>query len=177
MPDSPGADRWHEVDDLFDRALNLQPGERSFFLDERCAGDPELRRAVEGLLAADAGAGGFLDGSVEDLAPEAFAGAVTDGSAGEPPHGSADRVGERIGAWRLVRPLGQGGMARVFLAERADGGFEQTAALKLVRRGLDGQDFVRRFVAERQILSSLHHPGIARLIDGGTTDDGLPYLV
>ena len=177
MPDSPGADRWYEVDDLFDRALDLEPDERSAFLDERCTGDPDLRRAVEGLLTADSEARRFLDGRAEDLAPEAFAAALTDVRLADPADGGGDRAGERIGAWRLVRLLGQGGMAWVFLAERVQGGFEQTAALKLVRRGLGGQVFVRRFVAERRILSSLHHPAIARLIDGGTTGDGLPYLV
>lgn len=68
-------------------------------------------------------------------------------------------------------------MAGVYLAERTNGGFEQTVAIKFIRRGLDTEDFVQRFVVERQILSSLNHPNIASLIGGGATDDGLPYLV
>ncbi|HKK07686.1 MAG TPA: serine/threonine-protein kinase [Gemmatimonadota bacterium] len=111
------------------------------------------------------------------MAPEAFADALADERLADREDGGVDRIGERFGAWRLVRRLGRGGMAWVYLAERVVGGFEQTAALKLVRPGVGGESFARRFVAERRILSSLHHPGIARLIDGGTTDEGLPYLV
>jgi serine/threonine protein kinase len=90
--------------------------------------------------------------------------------------GPDSRVGELIGAWRIVRELGRGGMARVYLAERAEGGFEQRAALKLLRSDLDA-DIVERFLAERQILSDLSHPNISRLLGGGTTGGGEPYLV
>ena len=85
--------------------------------------------------------------------------------------------GRRVGAYRLVREIGRGGMSRVFLAERADGEFEQQVALKLLRPGFDSDIDVMRFRAERQILASLNHPNIARLLDGGMTDDALPYLV
>ena len=81
----------------------------------------------------------------------------------------------RIGAYRLVREIGRGGMSRVFLAERADGEFEQRVALKVLRPGLDSEIDLERFRAERQILASLNHPNIARLLDGGVSDDGLPY--
>jgi serine/threonine-protein kinase len=87
------------------------------------------------------------------------------------------RVGETIGVWRLVRVLGQGGMGEVFLAERADGQFAQTAALKLVRRGREHDPLlIRRFLEERRILATLAHPKVARLLDGGVTDAGLPWF-
>ena len=88
-----------------------------------------------------------------------------------------DRTGERVGPYRLVDRLGRGGMATVYLAERVDGQWEERVAVKIVRRGVDTEDTIRRFLAERQILSSLNHPNIARFLGGGTTADGLPYLV
>ncbi|MDP2480830.1 MAG: serine/threonine-protein kinase [Candidatus Palauibacterales bacterium] len=88
-----------------------------------------------------------------------------------------DRTGERVGPYRLVDRLGRGGMATVYLAERVDGQWEERVAVKVVRRGVDTEDTIRRFLAERQILSSLNHPNIARFLGGGTTEDGLPYLV
>lgn len=184
MPELFASDRWREIDDLFQQALDLDPDRWPAFLDEHCADDDPLRQAVSRLLGADSRSGRFLDASAETVVPEAFVealsrapdGCVPDGASGNDP-ATPDRAGERVGAWRIVRCLGRGGMAGVYLAERADGGFEQTVAIKFIRRGLDTEDFVRRFVAERHILSSLHHPNIASLIGGGTTDDGLPYLV
>src|SRR5262249_13688105 len=85
--------------------------------------------------------------------------------------------GRRIGAYRIVKQIGRGGMSRVFLAERADGAFEQRVALKLMRSRLDSEIDHDRFRAERQILATLNHPNIARLLDGGITTDGEPYLV
>ena len=165
-------DRWSEVDAVFQEALDLEPGEWGRFLDHRCADDPELHDAVKQLLEVDRRAGSFLDASAEALAPKEFAEAV----GRSPPDRLADRTGERVGAFRIVRQLGRGGMAGVYLANRVDGAFEQQVALKFLRPGLDTEDFVRRFLAERQILSSLDHANIARLIDGGTTERGLPYL-
>src|SRR5918998_3356840 len=86
-------------------------------------------------------------------------------------------IGRRIGAYRVVREIGRGGMGAVYLAERADGEFRQRVAVKLIKRGMDTDFILRRFRNERQILATLDHPYIARLLDGGTTDDGLPYFV
>ncbi len=185
MPELFASDRWREIDDLFQQALDLDPEQWPAFLDEHCADDETLRQAVTRLLGADSRSGRFLAVSAETVVPEAFVEALRRAPDGRLPEGApADddptaqgRVGERVGAWQIVRRLGRGGMAGVYLAERVDGGFEQTVAIKFIRRGLDTEDFVRRFVAERQILSSLHHPNIASLIGGGTTDDDLPYLV
>ncbi len=172
MHDPPNADRWHEIDALFQEAMDLDSSQWGGFLDQRCSDDPELHEAVRELLAADLGSGSFLEASAEQVAPDALAEAIGGQAADAPP----DRTGERVGAFRIVRQLGRGGMAGVYLAERADGDFEQRVAIKFLRRGLDTEDFVRRFLAERRILSSLEHPNIARLIDGGTTERGLPYL-
>ena len=86
-----------------------------------------------------------------------------------------DAAGRRIGAYRLVEELGSGGMGIVYLAERADGHFEQQVALKVIRRGFESREALQRFEQERQILSRLSHPHIARLLDGGVTEDGLPF--
>lgn len=175
-----GAARWQEVDRLFQRVLDLPAGDRGAFLERACGGDAELRSRVHALLAAAERAEAFLESSIEqccalpwtDILPAPTALRVADGE----PSG-LDRSNEVVGRYRLVRRIGRGGMATVYLAERADGQFDQRVAVKLLRRGLDTEDVVRRFVAERQILSSLSHPNIARLLDGGATADGLPYLV
>ena len=91
--------------------------------------------------------------------------------------GRAEEPGAIIGRYRLIEELGRGGMGTVWLAERADGQFEQRAALKLIRRGMDTDDIIARFLRERQILARLEHPNIARLLDGGVSDDGRPYFV
>lgn len=169
-------ERWKEIDDLFTEVLELDSKQREAILAERCVEDEDLRLAVERLLVADSRSGNFLIGSAETLVSDAFEEALRQG-AEDLDATRSSRIGERIGSWRLVREIGRGGMARVFLAERADGEFQHTVAVKLIRRGLDTEDFIERFRAERQILSSLRHPNIATLIGGGTTDDGLPYLV
>ena len=86
-------------------------------------------------------------------------------------------IGKKIGNYEIVEQIGAGGMGAVYLAERSDGTFKQKSALKLIKRGMDSDEVLRRFVNERQILASLKHPNIAHLIDGGTTDDGLPFFV
>jgi serine/threonine-protein kinase len=102
-------------------------------------------------------------------------------SAGEEPESEeeriADRRGETVGVYRLIEPLGRGGMGEVYLGERADGRFEQKVAVKLVKRGMDSVEILRRFARERRILARLEHPGIARLLDAGETPDGRPYFV
>src|SRR6202008_667740 len=90
---------------------------------------------------------------------------------------SPQRIGSRIGAYRIGREIGRGGMGAVYLAARADGEFEKDVAIKVLKRGTDTDEIVRRFRSERQILARLEHPNIARLIDAGSTEDGLPYFV
>ncbi len=163
-------DRWDEVDAVVSVALELPAPDRRSYLEAECAGDPELLELVESLLSAEDTSGSFLDDRARKTM---FA------SAARPPAGGRDpdRAGERIGPWILVRPIGRGGIGTVYLAERADGEFEQTVAIKVLRRGMDTDDVLARFRVERQILASLEHPNIARLIDGGATEDDRPYLV
>ncbi|HTR97053.1 MAG TPA: serine/threonine-protein kinase [Candidatus Acidoferrales bacterium] len=157
---------WRRVSELFEQATARPPGERDAFVREACAGDAGLEREVRSLLEHHRddetflapGAGLRLPG--EDALP-----------------GGALREGGRIGAWRLVRPLGEGGMGTVWLVERADGQFAQRGALKVIRHGFASEEMVRRFRRERRILAALDHPNIARLLDGGSTPEGLPYLV
>jgi non-specific serine/threonine protein kinase/serine/threonine-protein kinase len=153
------AGRWRAVRDLYEEAVEKPPADRGAWLDQACH-DSELRREVDSLLAADAGAhSSFLAGAA--LAP---------GLEAPPPR-------ERIGPYRVVRPLGSGGMGSVYLAERSDEDFAKRVAIKVVRPEMGTAVLLRRFRAERQILAGLDHPGIARLYDGGSTEDGLPYFV
>jgi serine/threonine-protein kinase len=165
--------KMRRVDAVLDAVLTSEPTRWPTLLDEHCSGDPELRREVEALLARLDTASRFLESP-----PGAIAAALL---AEEREAESALRAdsftGRRIGAYRIERELGRGGMSRVFLAERADGEFEQQVALKLLRPGLDSDLDLARLRAERQILATLNHPNIARLFDGGVTDEGLPYLV
>jgi eukaryotic-like serine/threonine-protein kinase len=149
---------WDQVRTLFQAAAELPASERAAFLHHECA-DAAARAEVESLLAAHENAGTFLEKSIWDLI-----------DLGDPER----LTGTAIGPYRLMRPLGHGGMGTVFLAVREGGDFEQRVAIKLVR---GGEALVRRFRQERQILAGLEHPNIARLLDGGTTADGLPYLV
>jgi serine/threonine-protein kinase len=163
-------DHWRRVERVLDDALAQDDSEWSALLDERCAGDPALRSQVSALLDRITTARGFLERAPAAAAAELIAEVRDRESAGT-------YEGRRIGAYRIVREIGRGGMARVYLAERADGAFQQRVALKLLRSNLDSEIDQSRFRIERQILASLNHPNIARLLDGGVTDDGLPYLV
>jgi len=166
MTDSDEHLDWSRVDAIFDAALELEPDARSAFLDRECGDDAALRSRVAELLVAADGTGP-LDRSLPDLAGDLAKGASDEIGAGE---------GRRIGPWRLVGTVGSGGMGRVFRAERVDGGFDQNVALKILRWDLADARLVERFATERQILADLDDPNIARLVDGGVTDDGLPYL-
>ncbi len=158
-------ERWQQVEECFQAALKLPPGECDAFLAGACDGDSELRREVESLLAAHTGSDSFM---LDPVAAEAAA-------VGE--ERSASLVGQRLGPYKLFRKLGQGGMGSVYLAGRADDEYRQQVTVKLIKPGLDGEGILRRFRNERQILASLDHPNIARLLDGGTAENGLPYLV
>ena len=131
-----------------------------------CAGDEELRCEVESLLESHGRAGTFLHDSDLFFCRESFA---EDGSLLVP--------GQTIDRYRIIREIGRGGMGAVYLAERADAEYEKQVAIKLIKRGMDTDAVLRHFRNERQILASFDHSNIARLFDGGTTGDGLPYFV
>jgi len=158
-------EEWQSVKDLFAGARELPPSERPAFLESACAGEPERRRQVESLLASSDERWSLLDG----LPAAALASAIL-------PAEDDARIGRRIGAYKVVSEIGQGGMGAVYLARRADGQFEQTVALKLVKRGMDTDAVLARFRQEREILARLHHPNIAQLYDGGATEDGRPFF-
>ncbi len=159
-------ERWKQVEVVFEQALELPAGERAAFIQKNCEGDEELRREVESLLESHASAGRFIDQPdiffrEEDLKDD----------------DTSVAAGQLIGAYRIVREIGRGGMGAVYLAERADEQYKKQVAIKLIKRGMDTDSVLRHFRNERQILASFDHPNIARLFDGGTTKDGLPYFV
>src|SRR5712692_6719494 len=156
-------ERWRQIEDAFQAALDCEPERRSAFLDAACGGDQSLREEVESLLASHEKAG-FTE------AP-AFQDAVR---LLEKNHSLA---GKRIGPYRVIREIGHGGMGAVYLAARADEAFRKEVAIKLIKRGFDTASVIQRFRSERQILASLDHANITRLLDGGTSEDGLPYFV
>jgi TolB-like protein len=160
---------WDRLKTILGEALEENSlGARIALVERRCGQDTDLLEEAESLLAeADALLREHTD-SFEDCAQNAASTFWQEG----PPRG-----GERVGAYVIVRELGHGGMGTVFLAERADGQFEKQVAIKILNRGADTAEILRRFRAERQILARLDHPNIARLLDAGTTDDGLPYFI
>lgn len=171
---------WSDLKALFDSAISLPPGDRPHFLERECGHDSGLREELESLLLAYDNTGDFLEQPLASLSPlvEEFESART--TTQRPPAGDSvvpAQGGDRIGPYRLERELGRGGMGAVFLATRADGEFHQRVAIKLIRRGWDSDFGIRRFRHERQILASFDHPHIARLLDGGTTEAGMPYFV
>jgi serine/threonine protein kinase/tetratricopeptide (TPR) repeat protein len=154
---------WQEVKEILSEALRLEEGEtREAYVAEACAHDPELRQQVETYLSLS---GEKLEACADNLRDTVRSTL------------SPQRIGSRIGAYQIVREIGRGGMGTVFLAARADGEFEKDVAIKILKRGTDTDEIVRRFRSERQILAKLEHPNIARLIDAGSTADGLPYFV
>jgi tetratricopeptide (TPR) repeat protein/tRNA A-37 threonylcarbamoyl transferase component Bud32 len=155
-------------EDVFDELVELSADERKRRLDKLRLEDGELAGRLERLLAADAAASGFLDAPHPDL----FGDDPEDTSEAEPQLAA----GTIVGSWRVVSLLGRGGMGEVYLAERHEPAFAQRVALKVIKRGMDSQAIVRRFVRERQILARLDHPNLARLLDGGTSPDGRPYF-
>jgi serine/threonine-protein kinase len=160
-------EEWRQVDELLDAALELAPDERRKLLDEVGKSAPELRREVESLLVCEEQADKFLDAPALAFSSDFF-------DADETRH---ERAGQSVGRYRIIREIGRGGMGAVFLAERADGEFQQRVALKIVWRSFADTELTQRSRRERQILASLNHPHIARLLDGGVSKDGEPFLV
>src|SRR5262245_39565330 len=155
------AEEWNKVKALFDAALTREPSQRAAFLAEDCP-DDRLRHEVEKLLINFQEAGSRLSSPV--LHPQSSI-------------NSHPMIGRQLGVYKLERHIGQGGMAAVFLAKRADGEFSRQVAIKLLLPGLDSDEVLSRFRRERQTLAALDHPNIVKLLDGGSTPEGLPYLV
>jgi serine/threonine-protein kinase len=151
--------------ELFEATIDLAPAARASFLAERCA-QPALRAQVERLLAADADAAALFSGGARAAAA----------AIGEAALGEALPPGSHIGPFELIEVLGEGGSSTVFRARREVQGVQQYVALKVLRRGLYSPDAQRQFRRERQALGQLQHSGIARLIEGGVTDNGLAYI-
>ncbi|MEO7522230.1 MAG: serine/threonine-protein kinase [Gemmatimonas sp.] len=167
------SERWRETDRIVDAALDLAPDRRAEFVAKACGDDAALCADVGRLLQSCDDASDFL----ERPAAEFAAGLVAAATTAEHTAGGSSMQGVRVGPYRIVREAGRGGMGTVYLAERDDDQYRHEVALKLVRRdaAYDGT-LIRRLVEERQILASLEHPGIARLLDGGVTVDGLPFF-
>jgi len=157
-------EEWQKVEELLNTALELEPAARGQFLAG--VSDPLMRREVESLLACEEKTDGFLAASALAFSADFFDGG----------DGLEERAGQTVGRYRIIREIGRGGMGAVYLAERSDGEFQQRLALKIVRRSFADSDLARRFRQERQILASLNDPNIARLLDGGVSTDGEPFL-
>jgi WD40 repeat protein len=155
------------VPEIFSDALGLPAEERAAFLDCVCGGDRSLREEVESLLLAHAGGDSFLQRQLQIPSSGTLLTELLGGAA----------AGSRIGPYEILRQIGAGGMGAVYLGERVDEAFRKQVAIKLIRPGLWGTDAILRFRMERQVLANLEHPGIARLIDGGSLPGDLPYLV
>ena len=161
--------RWDRLKTVFADAMERETSrERTAFIRDSCADDTTLRLEAESMLAE---AEGLLN-PAEDPFEQCADNAAVTLRRDEP-----SQIGRRMGAYRVLREIGRGGMGTVYLAERADGQFQKQVAIKVLKRGTDTDEVLRRFSAEKHILARLDHPNIARLLDAGTNDDGLPYFV
>ena len=165
-------DRFRQIDALFDAALELPDSERGAWLDQACGTDTGLRSEVDALLGSMRTAESIFGENVAEFAAPFLSDMPDD--AGDD---ARLKAGDRLGAWRILNEIGHGGMGTVYLAERADGAFDRRVAVKIVKRGMDTAEVLRRFAGERRILAALDHPNIARLLDGGATPDGRPFIV
>ena len=154
---------WQHVQDLFLNSVDLPPAERARYLKSVCGDNAELLLELESLHAADQDSEELIEAAVQSEAASLFDSQVL--------------IGERLGIYRIVREIGRGGMGSVYLALRDDQEYSKEVALKIVKRGMDTADVLERFRHERQILANLEHPYIARLFDGGSTMDGVPFFV
>lgn len=162
-------ERWQKAEKVFFAAAALEPKDRPAYLETACAGDPSLAREVASLLQSNEKTGGFLETPSLRIDASAFE-----------KNAESDEdlwTGQTVGAWKLLEKIGLGGMGVVYRASRADGSFEKTVAIKIVKKGMDTVEILRRFRNERLVLAQLQHPYISKLLDAGTTADGRPFLV
>ena len=164
MPSS--VEHWARIKEIFEAAAELNGPAREKVIVEACGSDHDLRREVQSLLEADETANDFIERPAATLPRDLLA-----------EFADETFTPRRFGAYQTVCEIGRGGLGTVYLAARSDEQYQKEVAIKLLRRGLDTDDILRRFRNERQILARLDHPNIARLLDGGTTEEGLPYFV
>ncbi|MBK6724960.1 MAG: serine/threonine protein kinase [Acidobacteria bacterium] len=156
-------DQWKQIKDVLAEVLAIEPDGRQRFLEESGV-DPELRAEIESLIRFEEESSDLMQLSAVEFSKDFVA------------DDSSSLAGEEIGPYRLIRELGVGGMGAVYLAERIDGKFQQKVALKLLKREMNTAALRRHFEQEREILASLEHPNIARLLDAGTSDDKIPFI-
>jgi len=162
-------ERWQKIQEILSKTESLDSGLREKAIEDLCGDDLELRDQIKLFTDESASEESFLDSPITALGNEKL-------------WQNLDQqfdhfVGKNLGGYKIISELGRGGMGAVYLAERDDGEFEQTVAIKVIKRGMDTDEIVRRFKYERQILAKLQHPNIARLFDGGVTEEGLPFIV
>ncbi len=162
-------ENWTELSDWFDQLSDLPQPEQAAQLGRLRRERPALAARLSAMLAADHEQASVLDRSLDNLLPHLGASLASENWE--------TRAGQIVGRYRLLEPIGSGGMGEVWRAERADGEFRQVVALKLLKRGMDTQAILRRFRQERSILARLEHPNIVRVLDGGMNEDGRPYYV
>ena len=155
---TPSPSRIEMLEKLFWAAAGMSPGDRDAFLSVECADDPDLRRELERMLAADEQAGAFLERPLPDVLAQ-------------------DLPRASLARWTLLERVGEGGLGVVYRAERLEDGVRLEAAVKILRPGFDTGKFRQKFVQERQILAGLDHPGVVRLMDCGADPHGRSFLV
>ncbi len=170
-----GQQHWEKINNIVDTALELEKEERKRYINKECKDDPELKSEVTRLLESiqESEAEEFLEG--KESYPQNLVSELS--KTFEKSETSSSLVGQNIDNFKILEVVGHGGMGSVFLAERADKAYDQTVAIKVLRRGMDTPSNILRFKRERNILAKLEHPNISRLLDGGMTNEGLPYLV
>jgi len=159
-------EKWKRVNELFDAAQKLTQGEWNKFLNENCGGDEQLKQEVQSLLSSFEQAGEFIQSPL-------IANPIQFLAEDDEPLS----VPQQIGSYKIIKEIGRGGMGAVYLATRADELYQKPVAIKLIKRGMDTDDVLRHFRNEQKILGNFDHPNIARLLDGGSTENGLPYFV
>ena len=166
-------ERWQRVERIYHAAMECPPDERGTLLEDACAEDRSLREEVESLLHYGDRSAMLFERPAIEMVAQALAGDLLAKESKNP----SGRIGERIAQYRIIGKLGTGGMGDVYRAVRADDEYQKEVAIKLVRQGMDTRSVEARFRRERQILAGFEHENIARLIDGGTTEEGCPYFV
>jgi serine/threonine protein kinase len=159
-------ERWNKINEVFVAWLDLEGEEKNTFLMEACGSDSDLRKEVQQLIDAHLQSESFIETPICEQAVQAVAA-----------EDNLLQIGQELGVYRITKEIGRGGMGAVYLAERADQQYKKRVAIKLIKRGMDTDQVLRRFRNERQILAGFDHPNIARLLEGGSTSSGLPYFI